>query len=49
MKEILYGLGHPAMFLTEEPPRTHVLDGEFIPIIIDYCSGYKKLVCGQNP
>ncbi len=27
-----------SMFLTEEPPWTHVLDGECINIIVEYCS-----------
>lgn len=30
-----------SMFLTEEPSWTHVLDGEFITIIVEYCNGYK--------
>jgi hypothetical protein len=30
-----------SIFLMEEPPWTHVLDGESIPIIVEYCSGYK--------
>ncbi len=30
-----------SIFLTEEPPWTHVLDGEFITIIVEYCNGYK--------